>query len=105
MINYLNDNGIDFKQAKAWTTDAPFMETTEKLQHFIEKGAGVVEMEAGALYHVATYRKIDLLAMFVIGDSIANGTWKPHFLDQKVKDILLIYSLLLIEYLIKNHQS
>lgn len=97
--NFLEEKGIPFKTVKAWTTDAPFRETPEKLRHFTDLGADVVEMEASALYHVASYRNIDLLALFVIGDSIANDTWKPSFYDQNVRDRLLKNSLALLDLL------
>jgi uridine phosphorylase len=96
---FLAEKEIDYKTAKAWTTDAPFRETPEKLEYYTGQGADVVEMEASALYHVATFRQIELLALFVIGDSISDGKWKPHFYDKKVRDRLLESSLVLIELL------
>jgi len=97
--HFLDYKGIVFKNGKSWTTDAPFRETLEKLQHFTRLGADVVEMEASALYHVASYRNIDLISLFVIGDSIAGGTWKPAFNDPKVRNGLAETSLRLVEFL------
>ncbi|HOX78750.1 MAG TPA: nucleoside phosphorylase [Bacteroidales bacterium] len=99
MIRFLGEKGIVHKNAIAWTTDAPFRETHEKLQHFLGLGANVVEMEASALYHVAAYRNIDLLALFVIGDSIAGGSWKPAFTDTMVRESLWKNSFAMIEFL------
>ena len=97
--HFFNKKGVIFKTGKAWTTDAPFRETSEKLQHFVSLGADVVEMEASALYHVASYRNIDLLAVFMIGDSIAGGIWKPAFSDPKVRNNLLKTNLMLVDFL------
>lgn len=81
----LNHKGLRCKKGVAWTTDAPYRETTKKRDAFIAKGAGVVDMEASALYMLARYRKVDALSVFVVGDSVAKSTWKGHFNDKKVR--------------------
>ena len=81
----LNNKGLRCKKVVAWTTDAPYRETTKKRDAFIAKGAGVVDMEASALYMLARYRKVDALSVFVVGDSIAKSTWRGHFNDKKVR--------------------
>jgi uridine phosphorylase len=81
----LNTKGLRCKMGAAWTTDAPYRETTKKRDTFVAKGARVVEMEASALYMLAAYRNIGALSVVVVGDSVAESTWKPHFNDERVK--------------------
>jgi purine-nucleoside phosphorylase len=81
----LKNKGFRCKKGVAWTTDAPYRETTKKRDAFIAKGAGVVDMEASALYMLARYREVDALSVFVVGDSVAESTWKGHFNDPKVR--------------------
>ena len=81
----LKNKGLRCRMHAAWTTDAPYRETTKKRDAFIAKGAGVVDMEASAFYMLARYRKVDALSVFVVGDSVAKSTWKGHFNDKKVR--------------------
>jgi uridine phosphorylase len=76
--------GIPFKEAVAWTTDAPYRETSEKLDCFLTRGAQVVEMEASALFNAARFRGVKLSAILLIGDSLVDGVWRPHFLDAEI---------------------
>jgi purine-nucleoside phosphorylase len=81
----LDDKGLRCKKGVAWTTDAPYRETTKKRDTFIAKGACVVDMEVSALYMLARYRKVDALSVFVVGDSIAKSRWKGCFNDRRVR--------------------
>jgi len=76
---------LPFARRRAWTTDAPYRETMEKLDRFLAAGAEVVEMEASAMFNVARFRKVTLAHVFVVGDSIANGKWSPGFHSGAVK--------------------
>lgn len=96
---FLAKNTNAHHRCKAWTTDAPFRETKDKLELFISKGAEVVEMEASALFNVAGFRGIDLAAVFVIGDSISEGVWKPYFKDELVMNRLNEIAMGLINFL------
>ena len=84
----LEEKGLRCQRAAAWTTDAPYRETPERRDAFKAKGAGVVEMEASALYMLAAYRKIPVLTVLVVGDSIAGEKWEPHFKNPKIHDSL-----------------
>jgi uridine phosphorylase len=99
MEKHLLQSNVEFHSCKAWTTDAPFRETVEKLSRFLSLGADVVEMEASALFNVAAFRGIDLAAVFVIGDSIADGVWKPYFKDDLVINRMNHIGLILVEFL------
>jgi uridine phosphorylase len=67
-----------------WTTDAVFRETRNKVQRYKDQGVLVVEMEAAALYAVASYRGVEAASLFYISDSLADLTWRPGFLEKAV---------------------
>jgi purine-nucleoside phosphorylase len=102
---HLNRQGLRCKVGAAWTTDAPYRETARKRDAFLAKGASVVEMEASALYMLATYRKVEALSVFVVGDSIAESTWQPHFNDQRIRMQLKIIGQRLLDFLISKPLS
>ena len=62
-----------------WSTDSFYRETITKVKKYKAEGVLSVDMEASALYTVADYRKVDILSMFYISDSIANLKWNPEF--------------------------
>lgn len=99
---WLQLKNINLFRRKAWTTDAPYRETRQKLDKFLSLGADVVEMESSALYTVAVFRKIDLLSVFVIGDSISEGAWKPFFASTLVRQRLNFTGSLLMQMLVKE---
>lgn len=102
---HLNKQGVRCKMGSAWTTDAPYRETARKRNAFLAKDASVVEMEASALYMLATYRKVEALSVFVVGDSIAGSTWEPHFKDKQVRMQLKIIGQRLLDFLISKPLS
>jgi uridine phosphorylase len=60
-----------------WSTDAPFRELREEVQQYQSEGIQTVEMESAALFAVAQVRGIQAASVFVVGDSLAGGTWRP----------------------------
>ena len=101
--NLLINNAIKNEKCIAWTTDAPYRESTEKLDYFMTQGAHVVEMEASALFTVAKHHGVELSLILIISDSIANGQWQPYFKSNLVKDKLISIANLLIEFLNASH--
>jgi uridine phosphorylase len=95
------DTGMSLKPVKAWTTDAPYMETNLKLQHYLKLGAHVVEMEASALNAVAHFRKIEMAQVFVISDSLAGSVWVPYFRNELIQENLRLTAENLIIFLNK----
>lgn len=63
----------------SWTIDAPYRETVAEAKQYQKEGVATVEMEASALFTVAKYRNIDIGAIFIISDSLAELKWKPKF--------------------------
>jgi uridine phosphorylase len=70
---------LDPITASAWTIDAPFRETVAEARHYADDGVAVVEMEAAALFTVASVRGVDVASAFAISDSLADGEWVPQF--------------------------
>lgn len=52
----LRDLNLPIQQGCVWTTDAPYRETREQLQHYAEKGVLAVEMQAASLFAFAEAR-------------------------------------------------
>ncbi len=67
------------RRGTTWTIDAPYRETVAEVRHYQSEGVCTVEMEAAALFAVATRRGIDLAAGFAVSDSLAGLAWEPHF--------------------------
>lgn len=80
---------LDFVEVRSWTTDAPYRETPQKIQHFVAQGAHCVEMEASALFVAAQFHQLRLAGLVVISDELHSGQWRPHLRDPKVKAQLL----------------
>jgi uridine phosphorylase len=53
----LCDLDLPVKRGCVWTTDAPYRETREQLQHYASKGVLAVEMQAASLFAFAEARK------------------------------------------------
>lgn len=49
----------------------------------------VVEMEASALYMLGAFRGVEVVSVFVVGDSIADEEWEPHFQEQRIRNTLI----------------
>jgi uridine phosphorylase len=83
---------LSYHIGASWTIDAPYRETIEELKRYQKENVLCVEMEASALYAVAEYRKIDIVCIFTISDSLAELIWTPHF-HKMEKYLLDIYDL------------
>ena len=81
----LKTGGLDFHQGLAWTTDAIFRETGEKLTKFQKAGALAVEMELSALFSVARFRGVEAAGILVVSDELASSKWRPGFGDKRFK--------------------
>ena len=79
----LQDNRIDFRLGKIWTTDAVYRETPAKVESFQQQGVLAVEMEVSALFSVAQFRQVELGAMLVVSDELSALKWRPGFKDKR----------------------
>jgi len=58
----------------SWTTDAPYRETEEAINHFKNTGIHAVEMEASALYAFAEARKKNVICFAHVTNQMASIT-------------------------------
>ncbi len=72
-----------YRTGNSWTTDAIFRQTREEVQHYQNLGVLSVEMEASALFTVASCRGVEIGALFTISDSLAGPEWKPSFREER----------------------
>lgn len=74
----LQRGSLAYSEGYAWTTDAPYRETVEKVARFRKKGAKVVNMESSAIFAVANYRGIDAASVQIVSD-VVSEKWSPAF--------------------------
>jgi uridine phosphorylase len=57
-------------QGRIWTTDAPYRETREQLDHWATQGALAVEMQAASLFGFATARGAAVAVVALVSNSV-----------------------------------
>ena len=75
----LDDLGIKYHLGTTWTIDAPYRETVAEVRKYQKEGVLTVEMEAAAIFAVASYRKVEVGAVFTISDHLGELEWDPKF--------------------------
>lgn len=60
---------------KTWTTDGFYRETPRKVSAFRELGCITVEMEAAALFAVASFRRVKFGQILNAGDDVSGTEW------------------------------
>ena len=81
----LEKHNYSYVEGKAWTTDAPYRETREKVESRVSMGAKCVEMECSALQAVADFRNFDFFTFFYAGDNVDLPEWDKRSLSGDVK--------------------
>jgi uridine phosphorylase len=81
---------VPYEMGTSWTTDAPYRETAAEINHYQAEGVKTVEMEAAALFTVGTYLRVEVAALFVIGDTLANGQWHMAFDFERINASLRV---------------
>jgi uridine phosphorylase len=87
-----------FVAGPSWTIDAIYRETREEAEHYLEQGVTTVEMEAAALFSVATVLNIEVASLFTVSDHLlGQPTWqkapdKVHLLEgfARILDVALM---------------
>lgn len=79
------DSGMKPFRGKIWTTDAPYMETPEKVVSFRNKGSLAVDMETSALFSAAFRRNVSLCSVLVVSDELYTLKWKTGFSDESFR--------------------
>ena len=75
----LKRRGQAYSVGKAFTTDAFYRETRQKLARFRALGARVVEMELSAMFTIARFRKVEFASAVAISDEHSDTEWKSGF--------------------------
>jgi len=81
----LQDQGLTVRVGPVWTTDAPYRESLNRVTQLGRQDILGVDMEYSALVTVASYRQIELTAVFLVSDELWSGTWKPGFRNKEFK--------------------
>ena len=81
----LKEHNCSYVEGKAWTTDAPYRETREKVKTRKESGCICVDMECSALNAVAQFREKDLFQFFYAADNLDNSSWDQRSLGNADK--------------------
>lgn len=75
----LKDANLEHVVGDAWTVDAPYRETVEKVVRFRRKGARVVNMESSAIFAIAKFRGIDACSVQIVSDVVSVKGWNAAF--------------------------
>jgi uridine phosphorylase len=67
----LSSHQIPYRLGKTWTTDAPYRETSAKVQQRKNEGCITVEMEAAAFFAVAAFRGVQFGQILYGGDDVS----------------------------------
>lgn len=95
----LQKNNISWVEGKAWTTDAPYRETRNKVLKRKEQGCICVEMECASMNAVAKFRNKGLFQFFYAADNLDSAKWDKRslgnddMLNEKEKIIYLALEL------------
>ena len=73
----LTRRGSSVRVGTSWSTDAPYRETREEVARYQADGVLAVDMELAALFAVAQVRGVAAAGVLVVGDSLADGRWRP----------------------------
>ncbi len=71
----LEKNGVPYFRGLAWTTDALFRETPDRIEKRRAEGARIVEMEQAGCLAVAAFRGFAYGALIYGGDDLSGGEW------------------------------
>tara|TARA_Y100000310_G_C20656438_1_gene802218 strand:- start:1052 stop:1789 length:738 start_codon:yes stop_codon:yes gene_type:complete len=84
----LEKSKLDYEMGSTWTIDAPYMETKSEVKKYKKLGIATVEMEASALFALATVRKVKIAGAFMVSDVLGDEEWKPKFDSRHMKSLL-----------------
>ena len=85
LIHTLKDMKLKYIVGPTVTTDGFYRFTKKEAQEYQKEGVLTVEMEAAALFAVAQFRNIEIVALFTPTDSYANFTWEKARGYEKTK--------------------
>src|SRR5207245_6135088 len=86
----LSRRGVAFQRGATWTIDTPYRETVDEVRHYRAAGVLTVEMEAAALFAVATVRGATAASAFVLSGLLGESEWTSEFSTENLKDQLQV---------------
>lgn len=91
----LAEAGVPHDRGLVWTTDAFFRETAAKVARRREQGCLAVEMEAAAMFAVASFRGAVYAQLLYAGDDVSAEEWDERSWahDRSARDRLLDLAL------------
>jgi len=95
---YLKETKCPFFEASSWTTDAPYRETRSAIDSCRKRKIVCVEMEAAALYALATVKHYNIICFANLTNSMARS--EGDF--EKGEEFGSIDTLALLEYILKT---
>ena len=98
MEEALNKSGIEHIRTKAWTTDAFYRETADKVKRRLAAGATVVDMEASAIMAWAQFRQAKVYQFFYTADYVDhhNHEWDARHEERKADAVTFFEIALMI---------
>jgi uridine phosphorylase len=69
---------LTFSTGCSWTIDTPYRESVDEAKQYQQEGVLCVEMEAAALFTVASFRSVHLASAFVVSDLLDAERWEPQ---------------------------
>lgn len=99
------DHGLPlrFHSGAIWTTDAPFRESKEKIEHFSRRGVIGVDMEFSAIARLCAVYQAILASVLVVSDLIGEH-WIRGFTEVKRRGIIDLVCTALVEALQEYRQ-
>jgi uridine phosphorylase len=79
----LAEKAVAVHEGMVWSTDAPFRETVEKVINYRGTGVLAVDMETSALFTVAAFREIRIIAALVVSDDLSALKWVHGFKEPR----------------------
>jgi purine-nucleoside phosphorylase len=80
----LKDRELPFLRGAAVSTDAPYRETPAWIRKMRQRGIDVVDMEASAVFGLASFHKLPAAALMIVSDELFSGRWKNGFSDPRL---------------------
>lgn len=71
----LQAHRVPFVTGKVWTTDAPYRETRAKVERRVAEGCLAVDMEAAALFAIASFRGVEFGQILAAADDLSQEQW------------------------------
>jgi uridine phosphorylase len=71
----LGRHGVPYVTGATWTTDGFYRETRAKLARRVDEGCLTVEMEAAALFAIASFRQVPIGMVLTASDSLSGDGW------------------------------